>query len=92
LTKASTTGARRKGKSEVILLLYRIEGFANWSDAPYSWHLVPEQLRTDPDERALMTVVLVDAGAGIIRALRAVASSLTGREPDRPHQNSGHRS
>ena len=63
---------------DVIFFLYRFGGFINWSDAPYSWHLVPpkerelpRQLET-PETRALLLIVLVDADSNIVRALRAV--------------------
>jgi hypothetical protein len=63
---------------DVIFFLYRFGGFIHWSDAPYSWHLVPaeerelpKQLET-PETRALLLIVLVDADSNIVRALRAV--------------------
>lgn len=64
----------------VIFLLYRFAPAIAWSDAPYSCHLVPEDQRTLPDAegpqtRALLHVVLVDAGTGLIRALRLVTFS-----------------
>lgn len=63
-------------RQPVILLLYRITGACGWSDAPYSWHLVPESHRDlpdepKPDERALLQIVLIDASTGIVRAIRA---------------------
>lgn len=66
-----------------ICLLYRFgrpgEGIP-WSDAPTSWHLVPAAERVLPPatsgaERALLTVVLVDAADGLVRALRTVTWS-----------------
>lgn len=74
---------------DVIFFLYRFEhlrGGIPWSDAPFSIHLVPPDQRTlpaplseiahDPDEaRALLQIILVDAGTGIVRALRAVTLS-----------------
>ena len=61
----------------LVILLYRIEGACYWSDAPYSWHIVPVERRqlllvTGPEERALLSIVLVDADTGLVRALRAV--------------------
>lgn len=67
-------------RQPVVWLLYRIEGACDWSDAPYSIHLVAGAERTPPDPvtaetRALLTVVLADADTGIVRALRAVSMS-----------------
>jgi hypothetical protein len=61
----------------VILFLYKISGACDWSDAPYSWHRVPESERSIPldrsdESRALLHVILVDATDGIVRALRVV--------------------
>lgn len=61
----------------VLLLCYRFGDGLPWSDAPYSWHLVPDAERTLPPEpelaeRALLHVVVVDAATGIIRVLRAL--------------------
>ena len=50
-----------------IFFLYRFEKAIAWSDAPYSWHLVPADERQLPETpesaetRALLSVVLVDA-------------------------------
>lgn len=83
--------AVRKGQVEirvlvdlpVVLLLARFAGVRGktglpWQDAPYSWHLVPEERRQLPpelgaEERPLLTVVLVDARDGKVRALRQLA-------------------
>jgi len=65
----------------VIFFLYRFHPTINWSDAPYSWHLVPADQRQLPETpataetRALLSVVLVDAGQNIVRALRVVTLS-----------------
>ena len=70
-------------KPPVIWFLYRFQSIMDWSDAPYSIHLVqnPEE-RTPPTEleenqRMLLNITLIDAETGIIRALRA--SSLSPR-------------
>lgn len=61
-----------------IVLLYRFgrEGAGiPWSDAPYSWHLVPRHERKLPPElggQDTLRIVLVDAGSGLVRALRLV--------------------
>lgn len=64
----------------VILFLYRFGKAIPWSDAPFSWWLVPEEERSLPPaihgpERALLQVILIDADTGLIRALRAVTLS-----------------
>ncbi len=64
----------------VIFLMYKFGVAINWSDAPYSWHLVPEDQRTlpepeGPETRALLQVVLIDAASGLVRALRALTFS-----------------
>jgi len=67
--------------SPVIFLLYTIAGAVRWSDAPFSWWLVPDHERHMPNpepaeqERALVQIVLVDASTGIIKAMRAVTWS-----------------
>lgn len=67
--------------SPVIVLLYRFGASIQWSDAPYSWHMVPADQQTIPDTtgmqepRAVMTVMLVDAADGILRSIRVVSLS-----------------
>lgn len=61
----------------IIDLVWRIDGIGDWSDCPYTWHLVPEQRRAIPEtasgqQRALLQIVLVDANTGMLRAIRAV--------------------
>ena len=62
----------------VIFLLYEI-GKIN-GDAPYSWHLVPENLKPRPGipegrEQALLQIHLIEASTGILQVLRAVTLS-----------------
>lgn len=65
-------------ESPVIVMIYRfgVEGAGiPWSDAPYSWHLVPAHERKLPPElggQDALRIVLVDAGTGLVRALRLV--------------------
>lgn len=66
----------------LLLLLYQIEGACDWSDAPYSWHLVPAEQRSLPEPvrdgeetRDYLRLLLVDAGTGIVRAIRLVSFS-----------------
>lgn len=66
---------------DVIFFCYKF-GDMPWGDAPYSIHLVPEDQRilppvTGPNERALLTVILIDAITGIVKGLRAVSFSPT---------------
>ena len=61
----------------IIVLIYRF-GDQPWSDAPFNWHLVPEGERTlppelEPGESPLLTVMLVDADTGIVKAMRALS-------------------
>jgi hypothetical protein len=67
-------------QGDVIFLLYRFGTAGLWSDAAYSYHLVPAAEQTPPPElgesdRILLQIVLVDASTGVIKALRAVSLS-----------------
>lgn len=62
----------------VVFFLYRCGTTFEWSDAPYSYHLVTKREQVPPgplgpDERALLTIIAVSADDGIVRALRAVS-------------------
>jgi hypothetical protein len=66
----------------LIVLCYRFGDGIPWSDAPFTYHLVPANQRTLPDEanevsefRALLLVFLVDADTGIILAMRQITFS-----------------
>lgn len=89
---ADETLAARTGEAEFALVvegdllvwLYRFgrgKTGIPWSDAPYSWHLVPtdqQQLPPPfetPQSRWLLQVHLVDASNGLLRGLRAVTLS-----------------
>lgn len=71
-------------EGDLLLLLHRF-GDLPWSDSPYSWHLLrqalPEQATLPPplgegeESRTLLTVILVNAATGVIRALRVVSLS-----------------
>jgi hypothetical protein len=81
--------AVRKGEAEfalyvdgpAIVLAYRFGSAVPWSDATYSWHLVPAEQRDLPSAdieasvRATIQVVLVDARTGIVRGLRLLSLS-----------------
>lgn len=64
-----------------IFFQYHFPSACAWSDAPFSWHLVPkeEQLPIPiyPLEglRPMLNITLVDATTGIIKALRLVSLS-----------------
>lgn len=63
---------------KVIFFLYKFGTAIAWSDAPYSIHLVPPEQRQVPKilpdgVGMLLNIVLVDAGTGIIKALRAIS-------------------
>src|SRR5262249_3425169 len=66
---------------DVLFFLYRFAGLP-WSDAPYSWHLVPSDRRVLPamqdtgGTRGLLQIILTDAETGIVQVLRAVTLSL----------------
>lgn len=63
----------------VVLLLWSFAPGLPWSDASYSWHLVPAHERDLPsadleeDKGILLRIVLVDAATGLVRAIRAVS-------------------
>lgn len=67
----------------VIVIVYRFAPALPWSDAPFSWHLVPEDERVlpppvddaPPAERGMLAVTLVDATTGLVRALRMLTWS-----------------
>jgi hypothetical protein len=79
----------RRGDSEfalaqaegILFFLYRFGQAIRWSDAPYTWHLVPQEHRTDPEPpatpntRAVLHVILLDATTGIVAGLRLVTLS-----------------
>lgn len=66
----------------VIYLLYRFGDHPRkgvpWSDASFSIHLVPEEVRAmpevprDPKTRAMIHVQLIDSDTGVIRVLRTL--------------------
>jgi hypothetical protein len=66
---------------DILFFLYRFGQAMRWSDAPYTWHLLPEDQRIlsqPPDtekSRVLLQVILLDASTGIVQALRGVTLS-----------------
>ena len=67
-------------ENPVLLLLYRIEGAADWSDLSYSLHVSPEESRDIPGvedqcEGLTLRVVLTDADTGIVMVLRELVLS-----------------
>src|SRR5437870_4284573 len=65
-------------ENDVLFFLQRFGQSMPWSDAPFSWWLVPEGQRVLPplpeveELSAVLHVVVVDAATGIVRALRDV--------------------
>ena len=62
----------------VIFLLFEFGRACPLSDSSYSWWLISEEERTLPpeltgNEQAVLTIILVSAEDGIIRALRQIA-------------------
>lgn len=68
----------------VLFFLYKFSTDSEWSDCPYAWHLVKQQRpdeATEPPpleegERALLSIVLVEATTGLIVGLRTVSLSI----------------
>ena len=63
-------------RKSVVFLCFKL-GALPWSDAPYSWWRVPEEVRSQPQpipegEGALLTIVLIDSETGIVKAIRAI--------------------
>jgi hypothetical protein len=67
--------------SEILFLLYRFGGSIQWSDCPFNIHVIPPAERVLPPESqrpeisALLSVVVVEAGSGIVRAVRKATLS-----------------
>lgn len=64
----------------VFTVLAQFDGVIPWSGAPFSWHQLPEDERVLPPtltagERAVLTLVLVEASDGIVRAVRSLVLS-----------------
>lgn len=74
--------AIKKGEAKFKILfendiLFLIVSFGKlpWSDAPYHWAILPEKLKTSPEQIAegmgiALETILVDAETGIVRAIR----------------------
>lgn len=65
----------------VTFFLWRFGTSFPWSDSPYSYWMLPDNERQPPrawnhgEPHAVLTVVLVEAETGLVRALRAVSLS-----------------
>jgi len=62
-------------RGQLIVIVFRVGRFYNWSDAPYSYHLTPEPDRVlppdvGPGDHVGMYLHLIDATSGILRANR----------------------
>jgi len=68
-------------EDDILFFLYRFGTSIEWSDAPYSYHLVTADERRLPEPlesaetRALLSIILIDARTGINRAMRALTLS-----------------
>ena len=67
-------------EKDIIYFCYRF-GLGDWGDCGFSIHLVPKDERILPEppateyERALLSVLLIDAETGIVKVIRAVSLS-----------------
>ena len=65
----------------IIFLLYRFGEALPWSDSAFSWWNVAEEDRrlpapqTNPATRILLKIILVEAGNGIVKAIRVTTLS-----------------
>ncbi len=65
----------------IVFLLYRFGEALPWSDSAFSWWNVAEEDRkipasqSNPAERILLKVILVEAGSGIVKAIRITTLS-----------------
>ena len=68
-------------EGDAIFFLYRFEPAIPWGDSTFSLHLVPEVERVvpepddNPEARALITTLLIDAETGILKVIRALSFS-----------------
>ncbi len=78
--KSGTMDVAVTSVSDILLLLFRFDPGIPWSDAPYSYWMVPSDERAVPpvlqgEQRPLLLTILIDAGSGIIHAIREVSLS-----------------
>lgn len=65
----------------IIFLLYRFGEILPWSDSAFSWWNVAEEDRRIPAppensaERILLKIILIEAGSGIVKAIRVTTLS-----------------
>lgn len=65
----------------IVFLLYRFGEILPWSDSAFSWWNVAEEDRRipappeNPAERILLKIILVEAGSGIVKAIRVTTLS-----------------
>ena len=65
----------------IVFLLYRFGEILPWSDSAFSWWNVAEEDRqmpapqTNPAERILLKIILVEAATGIVKAIRVTTFS-----------------
>jgi hypothetical protein len=65
----------------IVFLLYRFGETLPWSDSAFSWWNVAEEDRRlpapqeNPAERILLKIILIEAGSGIVKAIRVTTLS-----------------
>jgi hypothetical protein len=65
----------------IVFLLYRFGEVLPWSDSAFSWWNIAEEDRripappTNPAERILLKIILVEAANGIVKAIRVTTLS-----------------
>lgn len=65
----------------IVFLLYRFGEILPWSDSAFSWWNVAEEDRqmpapqTNPAERILLKIILVEAATGVVKAIRVTTLS-----------------
>lgn len=79
MARRPIVGAHNMAQAPLIFFFYQFGDSIPWSDAPYSWWMVPEDQRQLPSEldgvkeQPLLQIVLVESLTGIVRALRVVS-------------------
>ncbi|WP_231890247.1 hypothetical protein [Methylomonas methanica] len=62
-------------KAELILFLFKIEGFLDWSDLAFTIHLAGDETIDEGDAYLPINLVLVDPDTKIVKGLRIVTVS-----------------
>lgn len=64
----------------IIFLLYKINGYCDWSDSSYTYHLVQSEIKpsiryTEKGQGMMFNMFLVEATTGIVKAMRVLGTS-----------------